>query len=152
MTLRVRVVSDEEREELGRMARSRTVGAGLMRRAQIVLHALEGLKAPEISARMDLCGATVQHWLSPELDERVVEAEQRRRGPRDGLRTTDVGSPRRGAAWPLRTSPQPPSSSSRTCTTRRPDQRFRFSKQAAETDQSEYQRHRGVICDRQCAR
>jgi transposase len=45
------------------MARSRTVGAGLVRRAQIVLHALDGLKAPEISARMDLCGATVRHWL-----------------------------------------------------------------------------------------
>jgi transposase len=63
MTLRVRAVSDEEREELGRMARSRTGAAGLVRRAQIVLHALEGLKVPEISARMDLCGATVRHWL-----------------------------------------------------------------------------------------
>src|SRR3982750_711743 len=63
MTLRVRAVSDQEREELGRMARSRTVGAGLVRRAQIVLHALEGLKAPEIGARMELCGATVRHWL-----------------------------------------------------------------------------------------
>src|SRR5919199_3942287 len=63
MTLRVRAVSDEEREELGRMARSRTAGAGLVRRAQIVVHALEGLKAPEIGARMDLCGATVRHWL-----------------------------------------------------------------------------------------
>ena len=63
MTLRVRVVSDEEKEQLGRMARSRTVGAGLVRRAQIVLHALDGLKAPEIGARMDLCGATARHWL-----------------------------------------------------------------------------------------
>jgi transposase len=63
MTLRVRAVDDQEQEELGRIARSRTVGAGLVRRAQIVLHALEGLKAPEISARMDLCGATVRHWL-----------------------------------------------------------------------------------------
>src|SRR5690349_7023608 len=63
MTLRVRAVSDEERDELGRMARSRTVGAGLVRRARIVLHALEGLKAPDISTRMDLCGATVRHWL-----------------------------------------------------------------------------------------
>ena len=63
MTVRVRPVSDEEREGLGRMARSRTVGAGLVRRAQIVVHALEGLKAPEIGARMDLCGATVRHWL-----------------------------------------------------------------------------------------
>jgi transposase len=63
MTLRMRAVSDGEREALGRMARSRTLGAGLVRRAQIVMHALEGLKAPEIGARMDLCGATVRHWL-----------------------------------------------------------------------------------------
>jgi transposase len=63
MTIRVRDVGDQEKEELGRMARSRTVGAGLVRRAQIVLHALEDLKAPEISARMGLCGATVRHWL-----------------------------------------------------------------------------------------
>src|SRR3954447_6008358 len=63
MTLGVRVLSEEEREALGRIARSRTVGAGLVRRAQIVLHALEGQKAPGISARMDLCGATVRHWL-----------------------------------------------------------------------------------------
>jgi len=63
MTLRVRTVSDEEREALGRLARSRTVGAGLVRRAQIIMHALDGLKVPEISARMNLCGATVGHWL-----------------------------------------------------------------------------------------
>ena len=63
MTLGVRVLDEEEREALGRIARSRTVGAGQVRRAQIVLQALEGLKAPEISARMDLCGATVRHWL-----------------------------------------------------------------------------------------
>ena len=63
MTLRVRALSDEEREELGRMARSRSLGAGLVRRAQIVMQALEGLKAPEIGARMDLRGATVRHWL-----------------------------------------------------------------------------------------
>jgi transposase len=63
MTLRARAVSDQEREELGRMARSRTMGAGLVRRARIIMHALEGLKAPEIGARMDLCGATVRHWL-----------------------------------------------------------------------------------------
>ena len=45
------------------MARSRMLGAGRVRRARIVMHALEGLKAPEICARMDLCGATVRHWL-----------------------------------------------------------------------------------------
>jgi transposase len=63
MTIRVRAVGEEEREELARMARSRTVGAGLVRRARIVMHALEGLKAPEIGARMDLGGTTVRHWL-----------------------------------------------------------------------------------------
>ena len=63
MTLRVRTVSDEEREALGRMARSRNLGAGLVRRARIVVHALEGLKAPEIGAQLGLCGATVRHWL-----------------------------------------------------------------------------------------
>jgi transposase len=63
MTLRVRAVSEEERQTLGQMARSRTLGAGLVRRAQIVLHALEGLKAPEIGARMELGGVTVRHWL-----------------------------------------------------------------------------------------
>ena len=63
MTIRARAVDDQEQEELGRIARSRTAGAGLVRRAEIVLHALEGLKAPETSARMDLCGATVRHWL-----------------------------------------------------------------------------------------
>ncbi len=63
MTLRVRAVSEEERTALGQMARSRTLGAGLLRRARIVLHALEGLKAPAIGARTGLCGATVRHWL-----------------------------------------------------------------------------------------
>jgi transposase len=63
MTIRVRAVSEEEREALGRMARSHTLGAGLVRRAQIVLHALEGLKAPEIGTRMNLGGVTVRHWL-----------------------------------------------------------------------------------------
>ena len=63
MTLRVRAMSEEEREALGRMARSRTLGAGLVRRAQIVLHALQGMKAPEIGARMELGGVTVRHWL-----------------------------------------------------------------------------------------
>src|SRR3954454_20140018 len=63
MTVRLRALSDEEREELGRRARSRTLGAGRVRRARIVMHALEGLKAPDIGARMDLCGATVRHWL-----------------------------------------------------------------------------------------
>src|ERR687890_281767 len=64
MTIRVRALSGDEAEELARMTRSRSLGAGLVRRAQIVPHAVqEGLSAPEIAARMGLCGATVRFWL-----------------------------------------------------------------------------------------
>src|SRR3954453_10688453 len=60
----VRVLDDDEADELVRMGRSRNLGAGLVRRAQIVRHAVEeGLSAPEIAARMDLCDATVRFWL-----------------------------------------------------------------------------------------
>src|ERR671916_3541329 len=114
MTLRVRAVSEKEREALRRMARSRTVGAGLVRRAQIVLHALEGLKAPEISARLDLCGPTVRHWLQrfnarglPGLEEDVrsgrpptYSAEQRSAVIDTALtRPADLGLP--FACWTL---------------------------------------------------
>jgi transposase len=63
MTIRVRALSAEETGQLTDLARSRTRGAGLVRRAQIIVHAVEGLTAPEIAARMDLCGKTVRFWL-----------------------------------------------------------------------------------------
>ena len=63
MTLRVRALSEEEAHRLARMTRSQKLGAGLVRRAQIIQHAVDGLSAPEIAARMGLCGATVRFWL-----------------------------------------------------------------------------------------
>ena len=63
MTLQVRALSNEEAHELAHMARSRsrTLGAGLVRRAQIVQRAVaDGLSAPEVAAKMGLCGATVR--------------------------------------------------------------------------------------------
>jgi transposase len=63
MTIRVRAMSDEEKDGLVQLARSRTRGAGLVRRAQIVVHAVEGQSAPEIATKMELCGATVRFWL-----------------------------------------------------------------------------------------
>ncbi len=64
MTVRVRASSRDEAEGLTRMARSRSLRAGLVRRAQIVQHAVqEGLSAPDIAAKMGLCGATVRFWL-----------------------------------------------------------------------------------------
>jgi transposase len=63
MTLRVRGLGEEGAAELACLVRSRTLGAGLVRRAQIVQHAVDGLSAPGIAARMGLCGATVRFWL-----------------------------------------------------------------------------------------
>ena len=63
MTIRVRALGEEEAAELGGMARSRTLGAGLVRRAQIIQHAVDGLSAPGIAAKMGLCGAMVRFWL-----------------------------------------------------------------------------------------
>lgn len=63
MTLRVRALSEEEGHRLGRITRSQKLGAGLVRRAQIIQHAVHGLSAPEIAAKMGLCGATVRFWL-----------------------------------------------------------------------------------------
>jgi transposase len=63
MTIRIRALSAEESSELQELARSRKRGAGLVRRAQIIVHAVAGLTAPEIAARMDLCGKTVRFWL-----------------------------------------------------------------------------------------
>jgi len=63
MTIRVRALSDGETQGLACMARSRTLEAGFVRRAQIVRHGAAGLSAPEIAARMDLCAATVRFWL-----------------------------------------------------------------------------------------
>jgi transposase len=63
MTIRVRALVDGEAEGLARMTRSHKLGAGLVRRARIVQHAADGLSAPEIATRMELCGATVRFWL-----------------------------------------------------------------------------------------
>src|SRR3954447_13500522 len=65
MTLRVRGLREEEAHRLMRMTRSQKLGAGLVRRAQIIQHAIDGLSAPGIAAKMGLCGATVRFWLKP---------------------------------------------------------------------------------------
>jgi transposase len=63
MTLRVRALSDEEAHTLARMTRSQKLGAGLVRRARIIQHAVDGLNAPGIAAKTGLCGAPVRFWL-----------------------------------------------------------------------------------------
>src|ERR1041384_316482 len=81
MTLRVRALSEEEGHKLARITRSQKLGAGLVRRAQIIQHAVDGLSAPGIAAKMGLCGATVRFWLK-RFNERGLPglAEEMRSG------------------------------------------------------------------------
>ena len=63
MTIRVRTLSAEERAELTRMARSRTLCAGRVKRAQLVLLAAEGREAGEIGGGLRLHARTARFWL-----------------------------------------------------------------------------------------
>jgi transposase len=63
MTIRVRALSTEEQAELTRMARSRTLCAGRVKRAQLVLLAAEGRTAKGIAGILRLHARTARFWL-----------------------------------------------------------------------------------------
>ena len=63
MTIRVRALSTEEQAELTRRARSRTLGAGRVKRAQLVLLAVAGHTAEEIAEILRLHARTARFWL-----------------------------------------------------------------------------------------
>src|SRR4051812_40508396 len=63
MTIRVRTLSLEEQGELARMARSRTLCAGRVKRAQLVLLAVEGQTAAAIAESLRLHARTARFWL-----------------------------------------------------------------------------------------
>ena len=58
----VLVLSTEEREQLQALVRSRSLPAGLVRRAKIVLHAADGEANSAIAKRLKLAEATVGKW------------------------------------------------------------------------------------------
>src|SRR3954454_14601835 len=78
-------LSDEERCELERVARSETMAFRDVQRARIVLYAAEGLHDTEIAARLDTTPGIVGKW-------RRRFAEQRLEGLRDKPRS---GRPQR---------------------------------------------------------
>jgi transposase len=63
MTIRVRALGAEEQAELTRIARSRTLCAGRVKRAQLVLLAAKGREAREIAAELRLHARTARFWL-----------------------------------------------------------------------------------------
>src|SRR5919204_6954851 len=63
MALRLREVTSEEYEQIRRLARSRTAPARLVERAQIVWHACQGERVPQIAQELRLSEKTVRTWL-----------------------------------------------------------------------------------------
>ena len=92
MTLRVRALSEEEGHRLARMTRSQKLGAGLVRRAQIIQHAVDGLSAPGIAAKMGLCGATVRFWLKRFNERGLPGLEEEMRSGRPPTYTAEERS------------------------------------------------------------
>ena len=92
MTLRVRALSEEEEPRLARLTRSQKLGAGLVRRAQIIQHAVDGLSAPGIAAKMGLCGATVRFWLKRFNERGLSGLEEEMRSGRPPTYTAEERS------------------------------------------------------------
>ena len=80
--LQLREVTDEERQAVVRLARSRTAPARAVERAQVVLAALEGAPVEEIAARLHLARNTVYLWLHRFAARGLAGLEDARRGGR----------------------------------------------------------------------
>ena len=92
MTLRVRALREEEGHRLARITRSQRLGAGLVRRAQIIQHAVDGLSAPGIAAKMGLCEATVRFWLKRFNERGLPGLEEEMRSGRPPTYTAEQRS------------------------------------------------------------
>lgn len=63
MTIKLRVLTDEEKAALEKLARSRTAAAREVERARIILLASTGQRVPVLAAQLALSAATVRTWL-----------------------------------------------------------------------------------------
>src|SRR6188472_3785572 len=105
-------LSDHERCELERMARSETMPFRDVQRARIVLYAAEGLHDTEIAARLDTTPGIVGKWRRRFAEHRLEGLRDKprsgrprrfssgagRRGQGDRVRAADLARP---AAGPL---------------------------------------------------
>ena len=99
MTIRVRALSAEEQAGVTRMARSRTLCAGRVKRAQLVLLAVEGRKAEEIGRALRLNARTARFWLKRFNAHGLAGLEESDRPGRPPVYSADLGLP--FASWTL---------------------------------------------------
>lgn len=81
MALRVRTLTDEEREELRRRAPSRTAPARAVERARLVLAVHGGESAPAVARRLGIGADVVRQWIKRFNTEGLPGLEDR---PRSG--------------------------------------------------------------------
>jgi transposase len=62
--VRVRPLTDEEYQQLKRLAASRKLSAGRVKRAQVVLLSNQGYRAQEIAERLGMCERTARTWIN----------------------------------------------------------------------------------------
>jgi transposase len=62
--VRVRPLTDDEYQLLKRQAASRTLAAGRVKRAQVVLLSNQGYRAQEIAERLGMCERTARTWIN----------------------------------------------------------------------------------------
>ena len=86
--LKLREVTDTERQAVARLARSRTAPARTVERAQVVQAALEGAGVEEIAGRLRLARTTVDVW-RPRCEERGRAGLED--APRGGRPPTSTG-------------------------------------------------------------
>jgi Helix-turn-helix domain len=93
-------LSDEERSELGRIARAEKRPWREVQRARIVLYAAEGRGDAEIAARLDTSAGIVGRWRRRFFEERLEGLKDRPRAGRP--RRFPPGAGRRGQGGGLR--------------------------------------------------
>src|SRR5260221_14535913 len=82
MVLQVRMLTDEERQQLTRRSQSRSAAVRDVERARIILQANQGQRVPAIARTLGLCEPTVRLWIK-RFNERGLAgvAEAAPRGP-----------------------------------------------------------------------
>ncbi|MGH7073052.1 MAG: IS630 family transposase [Stellaceae bacterium] len=108
------VLAESEREELARIARSRSAAHGLVRRAEIVLASAGGEANTSIARRLGVTNPTVCHWRKKWFEQGLagLYGEARPGRPRthdeeavaDLLRTVLKSTPRMGTHWTVRSA------------------------------------------------
>jgi DNA-binding CsgD family transcriptional regulator len=93
-------LSDEERSELGRIARAEKRPWREVQRARIVLYTAEGRSDVEIAARLDTSAGIVGRWRRRFFEERLEGLKDRPRAGRP--RRFPPGAGRRGEGGGLR--------------------------------------------------